>query len=74
GALLPLAVALFLPLKNLEYYLYGFGIFFLISLGAMAAKAGGSSILKATARITFWGTIAMGITALVGYLFDVTVG
>nr|WP_297785356.1 VIT family protein [uncultured Allomuricauda sp.] len=73
GALLPLVVALFLPLKNLEYYLYGFGIFFLISLGAMAAKAGGSSILKAVARITFWGTVAMGITALVGYLFDVTV-
>ncbi len=74
GALLPLVVTLFLPLKHLEYYLYAFGIFFLISLGAMAAKTGGSSILKAIARITFWGTIAMGITALVGYLFDVTVG
>lgn len=73
GALLPLLVAIFLPLKNLEYTLYGFGIFFLITLGALAAKAGGSSILKAVIRITFWGTVAMGITALVGYLFDVTV-
>ncbi|MBO0329114.1 VIT1/CCC1 transporter family protein [[Muricauda] lutisoli] len=73
GALLPLIVTLFLPLEHLEYYLYAFGIFFLISLGAMAAKTGGSSILKAVARITFWGTIAMGLTALVGYLFDVTV-
>ncbi|MBO0343266.1 MAG: VIT family protein [Bacteroidota bacterium] len=73
GALLPLVVTLILPLKHLEYYLYAFGIFFLVSLGAMAAKTGGSSILKAVARITFWGTIAMGITALVGYLFDVTV-
>lgn len=73
GALLPLLVAFFLPLKNLEYTLYGFGIFFLITLGALAAKAGGSSILKAVIRITFWGTVAMGITALVGYLFDVTV-
>ncbi|WP_437397941.1 VIT1/CCC1 transporter family protein [Flagellimonas lutimaris] len=74
GALLPLFVSIWLPIKNLEYYLYGFGIFFLISLGALAAKTGGSSIVKATVRITFWGTIAMGITALVGYLFDVTVG
>ena len=59
GALLPLLVSMWLPLKNLEYYLYGFGILFLISLGAIAAKTGGSSIVKATVRITFWGTIAM---------------
>ncbi|WP_262889470.1 hypothetical protein [Cyclobacterium plantarum] len=33
----------------------------------MAAKAGGSNITKAIIRITFWGTVAMGISALVGY-------
>lgn len=73
GALLPLFVVMWSPLTNLEYYLYVFGIFFLILLGALAAKTGGSSILKAIVRITFWGTMAMGITALVGYLFDVNI-
>jgi len=55
----------------MEYYLYGFAIFFLIVLGALSAKTGGSNIGKAIVRITFWGTVAMGLTALVGYLFGV---
>jgi VIT1/CCC1 family predicted Fe2+/Mn2+ transporter len=71
GGILPLIVTLFLPIKSLEYSLYGFAIFFLIVLGALAAKTGGSSVGKAIVRITFWGTVAMGITALVGYLFNV---
>jgi len=71
GGVLPFLVAVFLPLNNLEYYLYGFAIIFLIILGAVAAKAGGSSIAKAVLRITFWGTAAMGLTAAVGYLFGV---
>jgi VIT1/CCC1 family predicted Fe2+/Mn2+ transporter len=57
----------------MEYSLYGFALFFLIILGALAAKTGGSSIAKAIIRITFWGTVAMGLTALVGYLFNVNV-
>lgn len=73
GGILPLIVSLFLPLQNMEYYLYGFAIVFLIILGALAAKTGGSSITKAIIRITFWGTVAMGLTALVGYLFNVNV-
>ena len=73
GGLLPFAVTLFFPLKNIEYSLYGCTLFFLILLGALAAKTGGSSIAKAVLRITFWGTIAMGITAYVGYLFGVHV-
>ncbi|MDC6389003.1 VIT family protein [Maribacter sp. PR1] len=73
GGVLPFLVTLFLPLKGMEYYLYGFAILFLILLGALAAKTGGSSIGKAIARITFWGTIAMGLTALVGHLFGVNV-
>lgn len=73
GGLLPFLVTLFLPLKSMEYSLYGFALFFLIILGAFAAKTGGSSIGKAIIRITFWGTVAMGLTALVGFLFNVTV-
>lgn len=71
GGVLPLIIALFLPVRNMEYYLYGFAIIFLILLGSLAAKTGGSSIKKAVVRITFWGTVAMGLTALVGYLFGV---
>lgn len=74
GGVLPLIVSLFSPLETMEYLLYGFAIAFLILLGAIAAKAGGSSILKAIVRITFWGTMAMGLTAVVGYLFGVSVG
>ncbi|SFZ89394.1 Predicted Fe2+/Mn2+ transporter, VIT1/CCC1 family [Flaviramulus basaltis] len=73
GGILPLLVTLFLPLQNIEYYLYGFAIFFLIILGGLAAKTGGSSIGKAIIRITFWGTVAMGLTALVGYFFGVNI-
>ena len=73
GGILPLFVVLFLPLKGIEYWLYGFTIFFLIILGAAAAKTGGSAIYKAIARITIWGTIAMAISALAGYIFGVSV-
>jgi len=71
GGVLPLIVVLFLPLPKMEYFLYAFAIVFLIILGALTAKTGGSSIGKAILRITFWGTVAMGLTALVGYLFGV---
>jgi VIT1/CCC1 family predicted Fe2+/Mn2+ transporter len=71
GGILPFLVALFLPLESMEYSLYGSALFFLILLGIMAAKAGGSSVMKAISRITFWGTVAMGLTAIVGYFFGV---
>ena len=71
GGLLPFLVTLFLPLKNMEYSLYIFAIGFLILLGTVAAKTGGSSVFKAIIRITFWGTVAMGLSGLVGHIFDV---
>lgn len=74
GGVLPLIVTLFMPIKGIEYSLYIFAILFLIILGTLAAKTGGSSTIKAIIRVTFWGTIAMGLTALVGYLFNVNVG
>ena len=55
----------------MEYYQYGFAMLFLIVLGTVAAKAGGSNIGRAIIRITFWGTAAMGITAYIGHLFGV---
>lgn len=71
GGLLPLLVALFAPLHNMVICQYSFSIVFLALLGAIAAKAGGSGVAKGIIRICFWGTIAMGITAFVGYLFGV---
>jgi VIT1/CCC1 family predicted Fe2+/Mn2+ transporter len=73
GGVLPLLAILFAPLKGMEYWLYGFTILFLVILGTIAAKTGGSSIKKAIFRITIWGTIAMGLSALVGYIFGVKV-
>ncbi|NQW37127.1 MAG: VIT family protein [Flavobacteriales bacterium] len=74
GGALPFLAAVFLPLENMEYYLYSSSIIFLIVLGIITAKTGGSSVAKAILRITFWGTAAMGLTALVGYLFGVSIG
>lgn len=73
GGLLPLMVTLFAPVSKMEYFLYGFTIVSLIILGAVSAKTGGSSIGKAVIRIVIWGTIAMGLSALVGYIFGVNV-
>lgn len=73
GGLLPLSVVLLAPVNSMEYWLYGFTSVFLIILGVTAAKTGGSNVLKAIIRITIWGTIAMGLSALVGYLFGVNV-
>ena len=73
GGILPLSVTYLAPVVSIEYWLYGFTILFLIVLGTISAKAGGSSIKKAIIRITIWGTIAMGLSALVGYLFGVRV-
>lgn len=73
GGVLPLLVILFAPLTGMEYWLYGFTTIFLIVLGTTAAKTGGSNVFKAVLRITIWGTIAMGLSAFVGYLFGVNV-
>lgn len=73
GGVLPLLIVLFAPVKGMEYWLYGFTIIFLVILGVTAAKTGGSSIKNAVIRITIWGTIAMVLSALVGYIFGVKV-
>ena len=73
GGALPLLVSIFLPLDAMEYYQYAFALLALVFLGAFAARTGGSSVGKAVLRITFWGTIAMGLSALVGYWFGIQV-
>jgi VIT1/CCC1 family predicted Fe2+/Mn2+ transporter len=73
GGALPLLVTLFAPVPQMEVLLYGFTILSLTLLGTVSAKTGGSSVGKAIIRIVIWGSIAMGLSALVGYLFGVNV-
>ena len=69
GATLPLLVAALAPSTTLVYGVSIMSLLFLASLGALAAKVGGAPILKATVRVSFWGVLAMAITAGVGALF-----
>jgi VIT1/CCC1 family predicted Fe2+/Mn2+ transporter len=73
GGLLPFLATFIVPLHQMEYYIYALAIVFLILLGTVTAITGGSSPVKAIIRVTFWGTVAMGLTAAVGYLFGVSV-
>ena len=71
GGLLPLLVSIFAPIKFMVINQYLFSMVFLAVTGIVAANVGGSHIIKGVLRVCLWGTIAMGVTALVGYLFGV---
>jgi VIT1/CCC1 family predicted Fe2+/Mn2+ transporter len=73
GGVMPMLTVLIAPVQNMEYWLYGLSIIFLVILGIASAKTGGYGITKSILRITIWGTIAMGASALVGYFFNVRV-
>jgi vacuolar iron transporter family protein len=69
GGSLPLLLAVIGSMEYMVYLQYAFATVFLAVLGIVAARTGGSNKLKAVIRITFWGTVAMGITALIGHYF-----
>lgn len=71
GAALPLLVVLLFPAAVLMWAVAGSSLLFLALLGSLAARAGGASVLTAGARVTFWGALAMAITAGIGALFGV---
>ena len=73
GGILPIIVAFYVELNHMIVHQYSFSILFLAFLGAVTAKTGGSSVWKSVVRITFWGTLAMLFTALIGYLFGVSI-
>jgi VIT1/CCC1 family predicted Fe2+/Mn2+ transporter len=73
GGFLPLLVIILVPLTQMEIALYSVTIAALIVLGAVAARTGGSSFKGGILRVVIWGTIAMGLSALVGFLFGVRV-
>lgn len=71
GAALPLATATLSPAGVMLPAVAIGSILFLALLGGLGARAGGAPMLKAVARVTFWGAAAMAITAGVGLLFNV---
>jgi vacuolar iron transporter family protein len=71
GGLLPLLISILAPVNQMVIYQYGFSILFLAISGRYAAKAGGSVVIKSVIRICVWGTFAMVISALIGYIFGV---
>jgi VIT1/CCC1 family predicted Fe2+/Mn2+ transporter len=66
GAVLPVAVAVLASGNNLPYWVSGTSLVFLALLGAVAARAGGAGALVGAWRVTFWGALAMVITAGIG--------
>ncbi len=71
GAAFPLLLALMLPTRALVGGIGVGSILFLAILGVVGARAGGAPVLRATIRVTFWGALAMAITAGVGLMFGV---
>ena len=71
GAALPLIVVVLVPATALMWTVSGSSLIFLALLGSLSARTGGSSMTTAALRVTFWGALAMALTAGVGALFGV---
>lgn len=71
GAFMPLLVVLLVPVSALMWAVSGSSLLFLALLGSLAGRAGGASVIVAAVRVTFWGALAMALTAGVGALFGV---
>jgi vacuolar iron transporter family protein len=74
GALLPLLVAALAPVSMVLVAVPAAALVFLALLGGVAARAGGARMLVAAARVTFWGALAMAVTAGIGALFGTVTG
>ena len=71
GAALPLLVAWLTPGPQLILVVALASLFFLALLGGLAARTGGAPVWVGSVRVTFWGALAMALTAGVGRLFGV---
>jgi len=71
GASLPLVVAWAVPISKIILLVAAFSLVFLALLGGIAARAGGAPITIGAIRVTFWGALAMALTAGVGRIFGV---
>ncbi len=73
GAALPLLVVLLFPVAAVVPATIGASLVLLAALGALAARLGGAQPLRGAIRVTFWGAVAMVVTALIGKLFGTVV-
>ena len=73
GASMPLLVTVMAPRGGLIALVSGTSLLFLALLGGLAARVGGAGVLKGALRVTFWGALAMALTAGVGALFGTAV-
>ncbi|WEN42737.1 hypothetical protein CKCBHOJB_02337 [Thauera sp. GDN1] len=73
GAGLPLGVSLMAPAQGLIPWVAGTSLVFLAALGGAAARVGGAGVMAGAWRVSFWGALAMGMTAGVGALFGTVV-
>jgi VIT1/CCC1 family predicted Fe2+/Mn2+ transporter len=73
GAAMPLLMAVVSPAIALIPLVFAASLVFLAALGAIGARTGGANILRATVRVTFWGALAMAITACIGKVFGTIV-
>ncbi|HEY8887348.1 MAG TPA: VIT1/CCC1 transporter family protein, partial [Gallionella sp.] len=71
GAVLPLLVVLLAPVSALVWAVSVSSLLFLALLGWLAARTGGAPVIISVIRVTFWGALAMALTAGVGSLFGV---
>jgi vacuolar iron transporter family protein len=73
GAAMPLLAVAIVKDSILIPVVCGTSLIFLAILGAVAARVGGGAVATGAVRVTFWGALAMGLTAGVGALFGTTV-
>jgi len=73
GAAMPLAMAVLAPAAYVVPAVSAASLAFLALLGAIGARAGGADVMRATIRVTFWGALAMAITAGIGAVFGTAV-
>jgi VIT1/CCC1 family predicted Fe2+/Mn2+ transporter len=73
GAAMPLLMVVVSPAPLLVPMVSAASLGFLALLGAIGARAGGANVLRATVRVTFWGALAMALTAGIGKLFGTIV-
>lgn len=71
GAALPLLTVVASPERFIVPFVAGSSLVFLALLGGLSARAGGANVVKAAVRVTFWGALAMVLTAGVGKLFGI---
>lgn len=73
GAALPLGTAVLAPVEDIVAWVIAASLVSLAALGLFSAKAGGASPIRAAVRVTFWGALAMGLTAAIGHVLGVAV-